>query len=175
MKNLLYIVLVLFVASCNSIKVNLDYNKETDFSGYNTYNYYPDMETGLGDLDNKRLFKAMDITLRTKGLLYSEEPDCFINIQSKSFQEPRNSSVGLGVGGSGRNVGGGVSVGIPVGQPKVQQEIRFDFVDAKKDVLFWQAISISTMKEGTGPIVREQKLRELVEKVFAKYPPKTKK
>jgi len=46
--------------SCNAVRVNYDYDKETDFSNYNTYNFYPDMQTGLTELDNKRLFKALD-------------------------------------------------------------------------------------------------------------------
>ncbi len=170
---LLFILALLF--SCNVVRVSYDYDKETDFSNYNTYNYYSDMETGLSELDNKRLFKAMDIILRTKGLLFSEEPDFLINIRGKSFQVPQNSSIGLGIGNSGRNVGGGVSIGIPVGQPNLEREIQFDFVDVKKDMLFWQAISKSSFKENVLPIEREQKLQELVDKVFAKYPPKKRK
>jgi len=173
MQNLLRVFLVLLFVSCNAVKVNYDYDKETDFSNYNTYNYYSDMETGLSELDNKRLFNALDIALQSKGLVFSEEPDFLIDIEGKSFQAPRNTSVGVGAGGTGRNVGGGVSVGIPVGSPKLEQQIRFDFVDAKKDALFWQAISSSSLKENMPPIVREQKFQELTQKVLSKYPPKT--
>jgi len=81
----------------------------------------------------------------------------------------------VGVGGTGRNVGGGVSVGIPVGRPNLERIIQFDFVDSKKDMLFWQAISTSSLKEDLPPVVREQKFQELVAKVLAKYPPKSKK
>ena len=66
-------------------------------------------------------------------------------------------------------------MGIPVGSPKLERQIQFDFVDAKKDMLFWQAISNSSLKEDLPPIVRERKFQELVEKVLAKYPPKSKK
>ncbi len=158
--------------SCNAVRVNYDYDKETDFSNYNTYNFYPDMETGLTELDNKRLFKAFDIALQSKGLVFSEEPDFLINIEGRSYQAPQNTSVGVGVGGTGRNVGGGVSVGIPVGRPNLERILQFDFVDAKKDMLFWQAISTSSLKEDLPPIVREQKFQELIEKVLKNYPPK---
>ncbi|MFK5973283.1 MAG: DUF4136 domain-containing protein [Flavobacteriaceae bacterium] len=170
---LLFILSLLF--SCNAVKVSYDYDKDTDFSNYNTYNYFSDIKTGLSELDNKRLFRAMDITLRTKGLLFSEEPDFLINIQGTSFQAPQNSSIGVGLGSSGSNVGGGLSIGIPVGRPNVEQEIQFDFVDIKKDMLFWQANSKSSFKENMSPIEREQKLQEFVDKVFAKYPPKKRK
>ena len=133
------------------------------------------METGLSELDNKRLFKVMDITLQTKGLLFSEEPDFLINIQGTSFQVLQNSSIGVGVGSPGRNMGGGVSIGIPVGKPNLERKIQFDFVDTKKELLFWQAISESSFKDNALPIVREQKLQELIDKVLAKYPPKKRK
>lgn len=164
--------ILLLLASCGAIRVNYDYDKETDFSDYTTYNYFSDMNTGLSELDTKRLLNAMDITLKNKGLLFSEESDFIINIQSNSYQAPRNNTVGVGVGGTGRNVGGGVSVGIPVGQAKLERQIKFDFVDAKRDVLFWQANSTSSFKENGTPELREQKLQDLVEKVFEKYPPK---
>ncbi len=174
MKRLLLIFIVSIFISCNAVKVNYDYDKETDFSNYNTYNYYSDMDTGLDELDERRLFNALDIALQSKGLVFSEEPDFLINIEGKSFQAPQNTSVGVGVGGTGRNVGGGVSVGIPVGASKLERQIRFDFVDAKKDALFWQAISSSSLKENLPPIQREQKFQELAQKVLSKYPPKSK-
>ncbi len=168
------LLLVLFAAltSCNAIRVNYDYDKETDFTSYTTYNYYSDMNTGLSELDAKRLLHVLDDALKSKGLRFSSEPDFFVNIQSTTFQTPKKNTVGVGVGGAGRGVGGGVSVGIPVGRPDVFREIRFDFVDSQKDMLFWQAISESSFKENASPDIREENLRQIIEKVLAKYPPK---
>ncbi len=175
MKRHAFIALLIIFTSCSAVRVNYDYDKETDFSNYITYSFYPDMETGLSELDSKRLLNAVDMTLQSKGLIFSEEPDFLINIESRAFQAPKNSTVGVGVGGTGGNVGGGVSVGIPVGQPKLERTIQFDFVDSKKDMLFWQAVSSDTFKENVLPIEREQNIQALVDKVFAKYPPNKKK
>ncbi|MUH35623.1 DUF4136 domain-containing protein [Zobellia amurskyensis] len=172
MRSIIIIVGVLFFASCNTIRVNYDYDKNTDFTNYSTYNYYPDMDTGLSPLDAKRLLDAVNAEMQLKGIRFSEDPDFFINIESNSFQAPRSNTVGVGLGGSGRSVGGGVSVGIPVGQPKLEREIRFDFVDAKKDELFWQGQGFSNFKENVSPETREEKLHALAAKVFSKYPPK---
>jgi len=169
MKKILILPILLFLVSCGATQVNYDYDKEIDFSNYTTYNYFSDINTGLSELDTKRLLHAMEITLKAKGLLFSEEPDFLINIQGNSYQSAKNNTVGIGVGG-GRNVNGGVSVGIPVGGAKLERKITFDFVDAKRDVLFWRANSISSYKENQTPEIREQKLQELVEKVFDKYP-----
>ena len=175
MKGLCYILLVLLFTSCHVVRVQTDYEKETDFSNYSTYNYFSDLETGLSELDEKRLIKVLDAAMQAEGILLSEEPDFLINIQSGIYQTPRNNTVGVGVGGTGRNVGGGVSVGIPIGQSNVQREISFDFVDSQKDMLIWKAISKSHLNENVTPLEREKKLKEIVEKVLSKYPPRTRK
>lgn len=172
MKTILPLFTLVFFISCNAVRVNYDYDKETDFSNYGTYGYYSDLKTGLAELDTKRLLDAVDAEMQLKGIRFSEDPDFFINIESRSFQAPRNNTVGVGVGGTGRNVGGGVSVGIPVGRPNLEREIRFDFIDSKKEMLFWQAVSESSFKENVSPDTREERLQVLAAKVFAKYPPK---
>jgi len=78
----------------------------------------------------------------------------------------------VGVGGTGGHVGGGVSIGLPIGQNKLEREIVFDLVDSQKDALFWQAVSTSSYSENATPLSREKQLREVVSKVFSKYPPR---
>ncbi|WP_343485484.1 DUF4136 domain-containing protein [Allomuricauda sp. d1] len=174
MKQLKIFLVVLVMASCNAVRVNYDYDKTTDFSNYSTYNYFSDMDIGLSGLDEKRLLRALDSALQSKGYLLAEEPDFLINILSSSFRRGPNNSVGVGVGGTGRNVGGGVSVGIPVGGSGLARSIQFDFVDAEKDALFWQAISESSFSDNASPSVREAQLQKVVAKVFSKFPPETK-
>lgn len=172
MKTLYLIVLFLCMISCGATRVNYDYDKETDFSAYTTYNYFGDMVTGLSDFDERRLMDAMESTLKSKGLLFSEEPDMLINIQSAVIQGQANNAVGVGLGGGGGAIGGGVSVGIPVGRPNELRTITIDFVDAARDILLWQAVSESAFREGDTPIVKQQKMQALIAKIFAKYPPK---
>lgn len=159
------------LSACSSIRVSYDYEKDTDFTNYSTYNYYPDMQTGLGQLDSGRLTSALDSLMQARGYLLSEEPDFLINIQSNSFRSPQGSGVGIGMGGTGGNVGGGVSIGLPIGSRKLEREIVFDLVDSQKDALFWQAVSTSPFSENATPLSRERKLRDIVSKVFSKFPP----
>lgn len=175
MKSLVSLLFVLVLFSCNAIRVQYDYEKTTDFTNYTTYNYFSDLDTGLSDLDTKRLLKALDIALQSKGMLFSEEPDFYINIESTIYQTTNGNTVGVGVGGSGSSIGGGVSVGIPIGQPKVKREITFNFVDNEKDVLFWEAVSIDAYKENQNPEQRELHLQGIINNVLEKYPPKEKK
>lgn len=165
--------LIILMVSCGATQVNYDYDKNTDFSAYTTYGYFTDIETGLSQLDERRLMNAMDATLQSKGLLFSEEPDMLINIYSMVLRAQSNNAVGVGLGGGGGAVGGGISVGIPVGGPNLSREVKIDLVDAKKDLLIWQAISESTYREEDTPAEKEKKMQELVVKIFEKYPPKS--
>ena len=171
MKKILGIALVLTLFSCSSIRVNYDYDPDTDFSSYRTYNYFSDMNTGLNNLDTNRLIDAIDSVMQQKGIKLSEEPEFLINIQSQSFYNPETSSVGVGVGGTGGNVGGGVSVGIPIGSRSLERELVFDFVDIEKNQLFWQCVSSSSYNENASPETKERKINDIVNKVFAQYPP----
>lgn len=171
MKPLKTIVLALLIVSCAPIRVNYDYDKQTDFTKYKTYNYYSDLETGMNELDTKRLVVALDAKLKTKGFSLSETPDFFINIQSSEFQEAQSSTVGVGVAGGGGNVGGGLSVGIPIGQSNINRRIIIDFIDENGKGLFWQAISDSSFNPKASPEKREATLKAIVEKVLSMYPP----
>lgn len=173
MKKLVYSLLGIFLLSCGSVRVDYDYDKATDFSNYATYNYFSDMNTGLSQLDEKRLLKVLDSALQVKGYLLSEEPDFLINIESGSYRNPPSNNVGVGIGGTGGRVGGGVSVGLPI-RSGLKREIQFDFVDSQKNTLFWQAVSASDYREKASPNAREEQLRNVVDKVFTKFPPEKK-
>lgn len=153
-----------------SVYINYDYDKTTNFDNYISYGYFPDLKTGMSSFDDKRLFRVLDSTLQSKGFTYSEEPDFFINILSEEFREPPQN-LGVGIGGTGGNVGGGVSVGVPLAGGQLQRSIQFDFVDAQGDYLFWQAVATSKFMPKTNPTKREEQLRKVVEKVFSKFPP----
>ena len=174
MKYFKYLVLLLFISSCAPINVNYDYERKTDFAKYKTYNYYSDIETGLSPLDSKRLLQVLDEVLQAQGYQLSEDPDFFINITSAQFEEQQRSSVGVGLGGGGRNVGGGISVGIPVGRTQINQRIVFDFHDEKGIGLIWQAVSEASFNEKATPEQREARLKAIVTKVLKGFPPKTK-
>lgn len=164
----------LFVWSCASVRVNYDYDKSTDFKTYTSYNYYGTMEMGMSELDSKRLLDALDAGLQAKGVKLSETPDFLINIKSSQFQEAQRNNVGVGVGGGGGHVGGGISIGIPVGQSKITREIVFEFVDENKSGLFWQAIGETDFHANASPESREAQFKAIVAKVLEGYPPKSK-
>jgi len=172
MKTLQIVIFLLLFSSCSPIRVNYDFEKTTDFTHYKTYNYYVDMQTGLSELDTKRLISAIETNMKVKGITVSDNPDFLINIRSSEYQEAQRSSVGVGVGGGGGNVGGGVSVGIPIGQSTLNRQVTLEFVDENKTGLFWQAVSQSNLSPNVTPEKREEKLNAIVAEVLSQYPPK---
>ncbi len=172
MKRLIFSALALFIISCAPIYVNYDYDKTVDFSKYKTYNYFGDMKTGLSALDTKRFLDALDLKMKIKGFSLSNNPDFYIDIKSSEFQATQRNTVGVGVGGGGGHVGGGVSIGIPIGQSQVNREIIIDFVDEKGIGLFWQAVSESSFKPNATPEKREVRINAILEKILVAYPPK---
>lgn len=172
MKKLAPIFFLFICLSCG-VSVNYDYEKNTDFSKYKSYSYFSNMNTGLSEFDAKRLFIALDEVMASKGFTLSEDSDFIINIESSTYQESQNnSSLGVGGGGGGGNVGGGISVGIPLGQANVSRQIKFDFVDANTNQLFWQAITSETDVPRDNPEEREAKFKQIVTKVLEGFPPK---
>ena len=171
MRSIIALILIIIVSSCAPIYVNYDYEKNVDFSQYRTYNYYSNLETGLSELDSKRLVTIFDAEMKTKGFSLSETPDFYINIKSQEFQGVQQSSVGVGIGSTGRNFGGGLSMGIPIGQSNINREIIIDFVDESKIGLFWQAITETNYNPKSSPERREERFRTLVHKVLNGYPP----
>ncbi len=172
MKRYLLIGMALLIMACAPIRVNYDYEKGTDFTKYKTYQYYGDMKTGLSELDTKRLLDAMDSKMKEKGFVISETPDFLIDIKSTEYKEAQRNNVGVGLGGGGGNVGGGISIGLPIGQANINRQITIDFVDEHRKGLFWEAVSESTFTPNATPEKRETQLKAVAEKVLAQYPPK---
>ena len=174
MKYFSIVLLLVMVSSCAPIRVNYDYEKTTDFKAYKTYNYYADLNTGLSELDSNRLLNALDHALQTNGYTLSETPDFFIDIKSNEYQEAARNNVGVGLGGTGGRVGGGISIGIPVGQNKFNRQIVFEFVDEHKNGLFWQAVSESSYSPNASPEKREALFKAIVTKILEGFPPEIK-
>ncbi len=149
-----------------------DYDEKLDFSVYRSYNFYPEFESGLSELDTKRLIRQTDSILQSRGFVKKEMPDFYVNIMASAFENNQNSAVGVGVGGGGRNGGGGISIGLPIGTSKLNQQLIFDFVDVRKDELFWQAVAEGYYREVATPQQREAYFRTILLKVLEEYPPK---
>jgi hypothetical protein len=166
------ILFLLLLMSCLPSKVMIDYNAEIDFSNFKYYAFYKDVGKGLNELDVKRVIVTMNFELQQLGFLQSDNPDFFINIKSKISEAQNNNTIGIGIGNGGINGGFGVSGGIPIGGKKLNEEFIIEFVNAQNDILFWEAILNSKIKEKRKPEEKERHFKEIIFKILEKYPPK---
>lgn len=173
MKFFLLFLGTIVLTSCGAT-VGVDYDQETDFSKFTTYNYYPDIESGLNELDNKRIMQTTDSLLQQRGFTKSETPQLMINFYAAESVSNSRNTLGIGIGGGGGNVGVGVSGGIPIGGRVINQQLTMDFIDTSRDELVWQAVADGELKEKSTPEQKEAYFATVLSKILKKYPPKRK-
>lgn len=157
--------------SCGAPKVVYDYDKTANFNSYKTFDYYPYLQLNMNQLDSTRVLNQVENTLLSKGFKKSSTPDVFINIVSEQFETPTNNSIGIGLGSGGRNMGVGVSGGIPIRSNTLTQFFKVDLIDVSKDALIWQSTYEGRFKKRLTPEKKVEFLRIAFEKIFSEYPP----
>ncbi|MEM0518158.1 DUF4136 domain-containing protein [Aequorivita flava] len=170
MKLLPILILSILLSSCGAT-VAVDYDKQVDFEKYNSYNYFPTIDSGLNELDDNRIIHITDSLLQQRGFTKSETPQLYINFYARESVSRSRNTIGIGVGGGGGNVGVGVSGGIPIGGNVVNQQLTIDFIDVEKDDLVWQAVADGEMKERATPQQKEAYYISVLQKILTKYPP----
>lgn len=171
---LFFLIISLFgLESCKPI--HIDYDSRTNFTQYKTYNYYPGLKSGLNELNDSRMRRAVDKTLREKGFVKSNTPDILINYYTAHTTKPSYSSLDLGIGQRiGRNVGIGLNTRIPISSNQTIQQITFDIIDNDLDKLIWQAEMNADIKEGGSVASRDAQYLRNVSKLLRNFPPNKK-
>ncbi|MBT8295022.1 MAG: DUF4136 domain-containing protein [Gramella sp.] len=167
-----YSILLLIVTACNTPQAVYDYDQNVNFDQYSSYSFFPDLQTGLSQLDQSRLMTSLETALSQKGLSVSSSPDIHVNVYTQKYEQDNRSRVGVGIGGGGGNVGVGVSGGIPIGQMDTFIQLTFDFIDVDKDMLVWQAIVESPFNFNANPEKRKERFDKIVAEALKGYPPK---
>ena len=159
------IVALLFLSSCVSVRVLSDYDRDANFNGYNTYAFY---KTGIdkahiSDLDKKRILKAIDSELGSRGMVKSEDPDILISIFTKE-QEQVDIHNNYGWGWSPWYWGGYNQV-----STSTEGSLYIDLIDASKKELVWQGVGRGYLSQKMSK--KEERIKEFVMSILAKYPP----
>jgi hypothetical protein len=156
------------LASCSSVRVETDYDKNVDFSSYPTYAFYkPGVdEAKISDLDKRRILRAIDANLSAKGKSKSKNPALLVSIFTKESErvDVYNNNFGWGGWGWGGNWGNTVTT-------TTEGVLYIDFIDAKKNQLIWQGIGRSSLYRGSDINKREERINKIVSEILAGYPP----
>ncbi|WP_435133486.1 DUF4136 domain-containing protein [Formosa sp. A9] len=172
------VLLLLFVvASCSSVKVASDYDKQASFDTYKTFAFY---KTGIdkaeiSDLDKRRILRAIEAEMTAKGYVKSENPDLLVSIFTKSREEVNvyNNNFGWGPYGYGwgwspwyyGNYGTTVST-------STEGTLFVDLIDANKKELVWQGVGTGYLTQNMEK--KDERISEFVSKILANYPPEIK-
>lgn len=171
---LVAVILVMTLTSCTTVKVVSDYDTEANFKEYKTFAFYKKGidKASVSDLDKKRIMRAIEAELVSKGLTKSDNPDMLVSIFTKSRERVnvRNNNFGWGIGwGWGYNPWFNGRNNINVNQ-YTEGTLFIDFIDKKNNELVWQGIGSGAMKMKNVD-KKEERIKEFVNEIISKYPP----
>lgn len=166
------LLLLFILASCSSVRVASDFDKNIDFTKYKTYAYHKNGidKVEISDLDKKRILRSIDEIMASKGFTKSDNPDILINFFTKEREQVdiNQFNAGWGYGwGWGWNPwmwGGNTSV-----YRYAEGTLTIDFIDNNKKELIWQGIGEGTLTKNTNK--KDENIKEFVSKILTLYPP----
>ena len=166
------LLLLFILASCSSVRVASDVDKNIDFTKYKTYAYHKNGidKVEISDLDKKRILRSIDEIMASKGFTKSDNPDILINFFTKEREQVdiNQFNAGWGYGwGWGWNPwmwGGNTSV-----YRYAEGTLTIDFIDNNKKELIWQGIGEGTLTKNTNK--KDENIKEFVSKILTLYPP----
>ena len=173
---LLFLLCLVILTSCSSVKVVSDYDTKVDFTSYKTFAFYKKGidKASVSDLDKKRIMRAVEAELVAKGFSKSANPDILVSIFTKSREQVNVSDNNIGIGwGWGYNPWFYGRTNININQ-YTEGTLFIDFIDKNTNELIWQGIGSGAMKMSNIE-KKEERINEFVYKIISTYPPGLKK
>jgi Domain of unknown function (DUF4136) len=177
MKHVIFLFILIAVASCSSVQVTSDYDKTADFPKYKTYAYTEEsLKLPLGQLNQDRMISAVDAELAAKGFTKSDNPDMLVDLLIKTQQRTEATATNTGgyYGRYGRYGYGGMSTTSINYEQYTDGTLIITFVDNAAQKIFWQGRGTKTIDENASASKREDNINYAVKSIIAKYPPQIK-
>jgi len=180
-KLLAFLFVAAIAASCSSVQVSSDFDKDKDFAAYHTYTFTAEaLKLPLDDINRARILRAIETELAAKGFTKNDRPDVWIdiNLTAQQKQSATATSTGPGYYGYGPGYGYGWGSGFSTTSIYVEHYVEgtlfIDMIDASKRQLVWQGRAVKILDEDVSPERREANINYAVKQIFTKYPPKIK-
>ena len=171
---LVSLLVVFTLASCSSVRVATDYDKEANFDTYTSFAFYkPGIDKAeISDLDKKRILGAIEANLSSKGMSKDGAPTLLVSIFTKERErvDVYNNRFGYGWGWNPWWYGGGTRI-----SSRTEGTLYIDLIDAKTNSLVWQGVGTSNLTSTSNIEKKEEKIRCIVDEILSHYPPGTKK
>ena len=160
---------------CSTLRVDYQYDPQTDFSSMKTFGWHPVPPTGsVNELVVKQVRGEVMQLLEGKGLKSGQEnPDFLIAIHGGKVSKLDIVDWGYSYGGPGRYERYGpysTSRRIDVHEYE-EGNLVLDFVDTDTTELIWRGTATDALDANAPPEERRKQIKEAVTKIFAKYPP----
>jgi hypothetical protein len=169
-----FAIALLYLTSCQSVRVVADYDKAAPFNSYKTYGFHKEGvdRAEISDLDKRRILKAIETSLLEKGFTKSETPDLLVNFFTKEKQQVNIYNNNFNSFGWGWGWGwGGPYFGTQYNvSNSTQGTLYIDFIDTKRKELIWQGIGRGNIS--TSVKYKDERINEFVASILRQYPPK---
>ena len=173
MKNITLLLITFILSSCTSIKVFSDYDRNIDFSNYETFAYFkPEIDkVDISDLDKRRILKALDSEMNLKGLSKSETPDLLIGFTTKAKEQIYvNTGNNFGWGwGWGFNPWFWGNGGYNSVSTRTEGTLYVNIIDAATKQLIWQGKGRGGINEFMKN--RDERISLFIHEIIENYPP----
>jgi hypothetical protein len=158
------------LAACATMMVNYDYDKNTNFSGFKSYDWHSiPRSVEMNDLVINRIKDAVNRELQAKGFRQvAEKPDFLIAVHTSRQQKLEVIDWGYTYGPYWRR-GFGYG-GVDVRQYE-EGTLILDVIDAVKKELVWRGTATGIIDPYQSPEKRTEKINEAVKKILGKFPP----
>jgi hypothetical protein len=177
------ILLLALMLGCSSVSIKTDYDRDYDFSDFKTYRWAsgkeinPDDELSKYPLLLKRIQAAVDDQLQSKGMTKAEEgeePDVVVLAHAGSKERMQVTQTG-GHGGYGYwyDPWWGPYGGQTYVSYYEEATLVIDIVSWENKELAWRGMATGTVQEGQSAEKQEKRVKEIVARIFANYPPGT--
>lgn len=176
---------IAIVSACSSIKVEQDYNENTDFSALKSYAWQTDKQPGTGDvrvdnsLLNNRIREAIDNELANKGQrkVARNKANYLLAyhyvIREKDEYDGSSVRTGIGVGVGHHGGYGGLSFGFGDRKREYDEgELTIDMLNPANKQIIWRGVASRKIINQSDPAERTKRVRETVQAILRKFPPR---
>jgi len=171
---------IAFVAGCSSYDIKYDYDVDSNFTAFKTYQWIPRMVSNASGsattavqsntLLDKRIRSAVDTQMAAKGFtLTAENPDVLVVYHVGLANKVDVQDWGYTYAGS--YWGGGMGRSVDVYQ-YTEGTLIVDMVNAASKQLAWRGSATGVVEPSNSPEQMEARINDVVSRIFANYPPK---
>lgn len=176
MKNLFIITLTILAITINGysqVKVSYDFDKETDFSKFSSYNFTEEaMKLPVNDLNRKRLLTAVDNEMSKRGFSKTDNPDLLIDLKVTTEMKQSATATTDWYGSGYRYRWGSTFTTTNIDITEYTEGTIFvDLIDTSTSKLVWQGRGIGTIHPSVKAEKREKRINKGLAKIFKNYPP----